>query len=167
TPSIDEPLKVIIIDEYAALSAFATREQVNEGLRLLGLILTQGRAVGYSVIVALQDPSKENMPNRQLFSVRIGLRFDEPTQTTMVHGQSAKDRGARCHEIPDTTPGVAYVGQDGSNEFRRVRAFWVSDDDIDRIVDAYSPAQPDLSPKADYSGFDPDDLGDESGPLAA
>lgn len=167
TPSIDEPLKVIIIDEYAALSAFATREQVNEGLRLLGLILTQGRAVGYSVIVALQDPSKENMPNRQLFSVRIGLRFDEPTQTSMVHGQSAKDRGARCHEIPSTTPGVAYVGQDGSNEFRRVRAFWVSDDDIDRIVDAYSPAQPDLAPKSDYSGFDPEDLGDESGPLAA
>lgn len=94
TPSIDEPLKVIIIDEYAALSAFATREQVTEGLRLLGLILTQGRAVGYSVIVALQDPSKENMPNRQLFSVRIGLRFDEPSQTTMVPRPGGQ--GSRC-----------------------------------------------------------------------
>ncbi|MEV0108640.1 FtsK/SpoIIIE domain-containing protein [Nocardia sp. NPDC050799] len=167
TPSIDEPLQVIVIDEYAALSAFATREQVTEGLRLLGLLLTQGRAVGYSVIVALQDPSKENMPNRQLFSTRIGLRFDEPSQTSMVHGQGAKDRGARCHEIAATTPGVAYVGQDGSNEFRRVRAFWVSDTDIDRIVDTYSPAPPDLTPQADYSGFDPDDLGDEPTPIAA
>ncbi|MEV0043938.1 FtsK/SpoIIIE domain-containing protein [Nocardia rhamnosiphila] len=167
TPSVDEPLKVVIIEEYAALSAFATKEQVSEGLRLLGLILTQGRAVGYSVIVALQDPSKENMPNRQLFSIRIGLRFTEPSQTTMVHGQGAKDRGALCHEIPTTTPGVAYVGQDGSKDFRRVRAYWVSDDDTDRIVDAYSPAPPDLSPQADYSGFDPDDLGDEPTPIAA
>lgn len=161
TPSAEEPLKVIIIDEYAALSAFATKDQVTEGLRLLGLILTQGRAVGYSVIVALQDPSKENMPNRQLFSTRIGLRFDEPTQTAMVHGHGAKDRGALCHQIPDTTPGVAYVGHDGTKDFTRVRAYWVSDDDIDRIVDAYSPEQPDLSPQGDYSDFDPDDLGDE------
>lgn len=167
TPSVDEPLKVIIIDEYAALSAFATKEQVTEGLRLLGLILTQGRAVGYSVIVALQDPSKENMPNRQLFSVRVGLRFDESTQTAMVHGQGAKDRGALCHHIPATTPGVAYVGQDGTTDFLRVRAYWVSDDDADRIVDTYSPAVPDLSPQADYSDFDPDDFGDEQGPLAA
>ncbi|WP_327150036.1 FtsK/SpoIIIE domain-containing protein [Nocardia sp. NBC_01329] len=167
TPSAEEPLKVVVIDEYAALSAFATREQVAEGLRLLGLILTQGRAVGYSVIVAVQDPSKENMPNRQLFSTRIGLRFAEPAQTTMVHGQGAKDRGARCHEIPTTTPGVAYVGQDGSKDFQRVRAFWVSDDDITRIVDTYSPAQPDLSPQGDYSGFDPDDFGDELDPIAA
>ncbi|MGW5385276.1 FtsK/SpoIIIE domain-containing protein [Nocardia sp. NPDC003963] len=167
TPSVDEPLKVIIIDEYAALSAFATREQVNEGLRLIGLLLTQGRAVGYTVIVALQDPSKDTMPNRQFFSTRIGLRFDEPRQTSMVHGDGAKDRGARCHEIPDTTPGVAYVGQDGSKDFRRVRAYWVSDDDLTRIVDTYSPAQPDLSPKADYSGFDPDDLGDDTEGLVA
>ncbi|WP_051407438.1 FtsK/SpoIIIE domain-containing protein [Nocardia sp. CNY236] len=160
TPSIEEPLTVIIIDEYAALSAFATREQVTEGLRLLGLILTQGRAVGYSVIVALQDPSKENMPNRQLFSVRVGLRFDEPTQTSMVHGHGAKERGALCHDIPATTPGVAYVGADGSSRFVRVRAYWVDDDDADRIVDTYSPQQPDLSPQVDWTGFDPDDLGD-------
>ncbi|NKY33936.1 hypothetical protein HGA13_12740 [Nocardia speluncae] len=167
TPSADEPLKVVIIDEYAALSAFATREQVTEGLRLIGLLLTQGRAVGYSVIVAIQDPSKDNMPNRQLFSTRIGLRFDESGQTSMVHGKEAADRGSRCHMISEATPGVAYVGQDGTKDFRRVRAFWVSDTDIDRIVDTYSPALPDLSPQADYSGFDPDDLGDEPTPVAA
>ncbi|MFD4404367.1 FtsK/SpoIIIE domain-containing protein [Nocardia sp. NPDC058499] len=167
TPSVDEPLKVIIIDEYASLSAFASKTQVAEALRLLGVILTQGRAVGYSVIVALQDPSKETMPNRQLFSVRVGLRFAEPSQTTMVLGDEAKPAGALCHHIPTTTPGVAYVGRDGSADFVRVRAYWVDDDDTDRIVEQYSPVQPDFSPQADYSGFNPDDLGDEQGPLAA
>ncbi|WP_051132788.1 FtsK/SpoIIIE domain-containing protein [Nocardia paucivorans] len=165
-PSVDEPLKLIVIDEYAALSAFATREQMVEGMRLLGLILTQGRAVGYSVIVAVQDPSKETAPNRQLFTTRIGLRLDEPTQTVMVHGQGARDRGALCDRISDCTPGVGYVGQDGTSGFVRVRAFWVSDDAADAIVDAYAPDQPDLSPQNDYTGFDPDDLGEE-GPVAA
>lgn len=166
-PSTDEPLKLIVIDEYAALSAFATREQMQEAMRLLGLILTQGRAVGYSVLVALQDPSKETMPNRQLFPVRIGLRLDEPTQNAMIHGQGAKDRGARCHEIPDTTPGVAYVGEDGTREFVRVRAFYVSDDDADAVVELFAIAPEIDGPAEDYSDFDPDDLGDDETGVAA
>ncbi|WP_280457201.1 FtsK/SpoIIIE domain-containing protein [Nocardia carnea] len=166
-PSSDEPLILIIIDEAASLSAYASREEQQEFRRLTGLLLSQGRAAGVSVVAALQDPSKETMPNRQLFPIRIGLRLDEPNQTTMVHGQGARDHGARCDEISDRTPGVGYVGEDGTTNFVRVRAYWVSDDDIDRIVDTFSPAQPDLSPQADYTDFDPDDLGDEAGPVAA
>ncbi|WP_280247346.1 FtsK/SpoIIIE domain-containing protein [Nocardia abscessus] len=161
-PSTDEPLILIIIDEAASLSSYATREEQQEFRRLTGLLLSQGRAAAVSVIAALQDPSKETMPNRQLFPVRIGLRLDEPTQNAMVHGQGARDRGARCDEISDQTPGVGYVGEDGTTEFVRVRAFFVSDDDIDAIVDAYSPAPQITGPAEDYSGFDPDDLGDES-----
>ncbi|NKY29446.1 FtsK/SpoIIIE domain-containing protein [Nocardia gamkensis] len=168
-PSPDEPLILIIIDEAASLSSYATREEQQEFRRLTGLLLSQGRAAAVSVIAALQDPSKETMPNRQLFPVRIGLRLDEPTQSGMVHGQGARDRGARCDEISDQTPGVGYVGEDGTTEFVRVRAYFVSDDDIDAIVDAYSPAPQITGPVEDYSGFDPDDLGDESedGPVAA
>ncbi|MFI2284529.1 FtsK/SpoIIIE domain-containing protein [Nocardia beijingensis] len=170
-PSTDEPLILIIIDEAASLSSYASREEQQEFRRLTGLLLSQGRAAAVSVIAALQDPSKETMPNRQLFPVRIGLRLDEPTQSAMVHGQGARDRGARCDEISDQTPGVGYVGEDGSSEFVRVRAFFVSDDDIDAIVDAFSPAPEITSPSEDYSGFDPDDLGDggesEDGPVAA
>src|SRR5690606_13802744 len=128
--------------------------------RLTGLLLSQGRAAGVSVIAALQDPSKETMPNRQLFPIRIGLRLDEPTQVAMVHGQGARDRGARCDRISEDTPGVGFVGEDGTTDFVRVRAFWVSDDAADQIVDAYSPAPLISGPTEDYSDFDPDDLGD-------
>ncbi|MGY4099104.1 FtsK/SpoIIIE domain-containing protein [Nocardia sp. R16R-3T] len=167
-PTTDEPLILIIIDEAASLSSYASREEQNEFRRLTGLLLSQGRAAAVSVIAALQDPSKETMPNRQLFPIRIGLRLDEPTQNAMVHGQGARDRGARCDEISDLTPGVGYVGEDGTSEFVRVRAFYVSDADIDAIVDAYSPAPPITGPAEDYSDFDPDDLGDgENGPVAA
>lgn len=165
-PSVDEPLILIIIDEAASLSSYADRDEQQEFRRLTGLLLSQGRAAAVSVVAALQDPSKETMPNRQLFPVRVGLRLDEPTQTTMVHGQGARDRGARCDRISEHTPGVGYVGEDGTAEFVRVRAFWVSDDAIDRIVELYSPAPQITGPTEDYSGFDPDDLGDE-GPVAA
>ncbi|MBF6368916.1 hypothetical protein IU469_24820 [Nocardia puris] len=158
-PTPDEPLILIIIDEAAALSAYAVREEKAEFERLFGLLLSQGRAVGVSVVAALQDPSKETMPLRQLFPVRIGLRLDEPSQVAMVHGQGARARGARCDEIATDTPGVGYVGEDGSNTFTRVRAFFVSDTDIDALIDAYAPARPavvDLEPQDDYSDFDPD-----------
>ncbi|MFI9506197.1 FtsK/SpoIIIE domain-containing protein [Nocardia sp. NPDC052566] len=165
-PTIDEPLILIIIDEAAALSSYADRNEQEEFRRLTGLLLSKGRAAAVSVVAALQDPSKETMPNRQLFPVRIGLRLDEPTQNAMVHGQGAKDRGARCHEISDQTPGVGYVGEDGSTEFVRVRAFWVDDTAADAIVDAYSPAPEIAGPTTDYSDFDPDDLGDDDGSLS-
>lgn len=168
-PTVDEPLIVIVIDEAASLSSYASREEQNEFRRLTGLLLSQGRAAAVTVIAALQDPSKETMPNRQLFPIRIGLRLDEPTQTAMVHGQGARDRGARCDKISELTPGVGYVGEDGTTGFVRVRAFWVDDTTADAIVDAYSPAPLDTAPAADYSDFDPDDLGDETddGPVAA
>ncbi|WP_280220154.1 FtsK/SpoIIIE domain-containing protein [Nocardia neocaledoniensis] len=157
-PTPDAPLILIVIDEAAALSAYASREQRQEFERLLGLLLSQGRAVGVSVIAALQDPSKETMPFRQLFPVRIGLRLDEPTQTSMIHGQGSKDRGALCHEIPDTTPGVGYVGEDGTTEFVRVRAFWISDEQADAIVDAFAPTPAEVIELPDDGaddGFDP------------
>ncbi len=155
-PTTDEPLILIVIDEAAALSSYASREQQEKFRQLTGQLLSKGRAVGVSVIAALQDPSKETMPNRQLFPVRIGLRLDEPTQTAMVHGQGSKDRGALCHDIPDTTPGVGYVGEDGTSEFVRVRAFWIDNYAADTIVDAYAPAAADTAPQGDYSDFDPD-----------
>jgi len=160
-PTPDQPLILIIIDEAASLSAYAERDEQQEFRRLTGLLLSQGRAAGVSVIAALQDPSKETMPNRQLFPIRIGLRLDEPNQVAMVHGQGARDRGARCDRISEHTPGVGYVGEDGTTDFVRVRAFWVSDDAADQIVDAYSPAPEITGPAEDYSDFDPDDLGDE------
>ncbi|CRY77583.1 FtsK/SpoIIIE domain-containing protein [Nocardia farcinica] len=166
-PTTEQPLILIIIDEAAALSAYAEPDQVKEFRRLTGLILSQGRAVAVSMVAALQDPSKETMPNRQLFPIRIGLRLDEPTQVAMVHGQGARDRGARCDKISERTPGVGYVGEDGTAEFVRVRAFWVSDEAADAIVDAYSPAPEITGPTEDYSEFDPDYIPGEDGAAAA
>jgi S-DNA-T family DNA segregation ATPase FtsK/SpoIIIE len=106
--------------------------------QLLGLLLSQGRAVGVSVIAAVQDPSKDVLPIRQLFSIRVGLRMTESTQTTMVLGAAARDAGAVCDQIPTSTPGAGYVCADGTSEPVRVRAFHVTDPDIDYLGEHFA-----------------------------
>ncbi len=108
----------------------------------MGLLLSQGRAVGVSVIAAVQDPSKDVLPIRQLFSIRVGLRMTESTQTTMVLGAAAREAGAVCDQIPTSTPGVAYVCEDGDAEPVRVRAFHVTDPDIDYLATQFAPTSP-------------------------
>jgi DNA segregation ATPase FtsK/SpoIIIE, S-DNA-T family len=140
TPTISEPLFVVIIDEIAALTAYVTDRKTRAEIEhLLGLLLSQGRAVGISVIAAIQDPSKDTLPVRQLFTVRIGLRLTEASQTAMVLGQGARDAGAECDLIADTTPGVGYVMIDGTAHRQRVRAFHVTDPDITHLTTRFSP----------------------------
>ena len=132
---------LLVIDEIATLTAYTTDRKVRTEIeQLLGLILSQGRAVGVNVIAAVQDPSKDVLPFRQLFPTRIALRLTEPSQVAMVLGDSARDRGALCDRIPDTLPGVGYVAEEGSSDLVRVRAFHVTDDDIDRLCRAFAPA---------------------------
>ena len=139
-PTPAEPLFVIVVDEIAALTTYVSdRKARTEIEQLLGLLLSQGRAVGISVVAAIQDPSKDSLPVRQLFSVRIGLRLTEATQTAMVLGQGARDAGAECDLIPDATPGVGYVMIDGTAEPQRVRAFHVTDGDITTLTRAFTP----------------------------
>jgi S-DNA-T family DNA segregation ATPase FtsK/SpoIIIE len=139
-PTVGEPLILLMIDEIASLTAYIgdrkTRAEVGQ---LLGLVLSQGRAVGVSVIAAVQDPSKDVLPIRQLFSIRVGLRMTESTQTSMVLGAAAREAGAVCDDIPTNTPGVGYVCVDGSAAPIRVRAFHVTDPDIDYLGERFAP----------------------------
>jgi len=138
-PSRAEPHIVLLVDELATLTAYADRKQRAEVDQLLGLWLAQGRAVGVSVIAAVQDPSKDVVALRQLFPVRVGLRMTEATQTAMILSTAAHQLGARCEEIPDTTPGVGYVLTEGNTTVERVRAFHVTDNDIAWLAANFAP----------------------------
>jgi hypothetical protein len=66
---------------------------------------------------ALQDPRKDVISLRNLFSTRIALRLDESDQVDMVLGDGARDRGALADEIsplPAIGAGVAYVRLEAS-----------------------------------------------------
>ncbi|WP_131817016.1 cell division protein FtsK [Nocardia salmonicida] len=140
TPTVDEPLVLLLVDEAATLTAYYADRKIKDSItRCLGVILTQSRAVAVPVVGCLQDPSKEVLELRQLFPYRIGLRLREYTQPDMVFGKGGRDRGALCDEIPESMPGVGYVEHETSNDITRVRAFNVTNDDIDWIISTYPP----------------------------
>ncbi len=133
TPTPESPHIVIVIDELATLTAFAERTVVRRIEQALGLLLTQGRAVGITVVAAVQDPGKDVVSWRDLFPTRIAMRLDNPIQVDMVLGDGARERGALADHISELTPGVAYVRTEGTREIRRVRAAYLTDDDVLRL----------------------------------
>jgi DNA segregation ATPase FtsK/SpoIIIE, S-DNA-T family len=149
TPTIEHPFVVVLVDEVAFLTAYLSDRALRDRIKAaLATLTTQGRAVGYSVIAALQDPRKEVMNIRNLFPDRIAMRLDEPEQVDMVLGDGARDRGATADLIsndPATGGGVAYVRLETDPDPVRVRAAWVTDADIRAMCAKYAAA-PGLRP---------------------
>jgi S-DNA-T family DNA segregation ATPase FtsK/SpoIIIE len=139
-PTTDEPFIVLVVDELASLTAYVTDRDTKRRISAaLSLLLSQGRAVGVTVVGALQDPRKEVLPFRDLFPTRLALRLAEAGQVALVLAEGARARGARCDEIPESLPGVGFVGIDGEAEPVRLRFPFHSDDDIADLVDKYAP----------------------------
>ena len=145
-PSADSPHLVVVVDELATLSAFAERTVVRRIEHALGLLLTQGRAVGITVIAAVQDPGKDVVSWRDLFPTRIAMRLDNPIQVDMVLGDGARERGAHADHISELTPGVAYVRVEGSRNVRRVRATYLTDEDVLALSTSLSAARTSMPP---------------------
>ncbi|MDQ1295115.1 MAG: FtsK/SpoIIIE protein [Actinomycetota bacterium] len=129
-PSTSDPLEVVLVDELAFLTAYADKGTKLKVSAALSQLLSQGRAVGFCVVAALQDPRKEVLPFRDLFTYRIALRLTEDSHVDMVLGDGALERGAACHRIPDSFPGIGYVHVDGAVEPVRVRFSYLADQDI-------------------------------------
>jgi S-DNA-T family DNA segregation ATPase FtsK/SpoIIIE len=140
TPTVAEPLVVVIIDELASLTSYVIDRDAKKRITAaLSLLLSQGRAVGVTVVGALQDPRKDVVSMRDLFPTRILLRVTEPEHVSLTLGQGARERGARADQIHEATPGVAYIGQDGLAEAVRVRFTHVTDQHITNLVRDYTP----------------------------
>ena len=95
TATVDDPTVVIVIDELAALSTYHTERDLKKRAEAaLSLLLSQGRAVGYHVIAAAQDPRKDVVQFRDLFNLRVALRVTESSHVDMLLGDGARDLGA-------------------------------------------------------------------------
>jgi S-DNA-T family DNA segregation ATPase FtsK/SpoIIIE len=146
TPTAEHPFVVVLVDEVAFLTAYHPEKPLRERVKAaLSTLTTQGRAVGYCVVAALQDPRKEVMSIRNLFPDRIAMRLDEPEQVDMVLGDGAKDRGAAAHLIssdPPTGAGVAFIRLETDPDPVRVRAAFVTDTDIRAMATACTDTEP-------------------------
>jgi S-DNA-T family DNA segregation ATPase FtsK/SpoIIIE len=133
--TVAEPLHVIMIDELAALTAYCPERDLRMRAEMaINLLCSQGRAPGFIVFACLQDPRKEVIPSRGLFTQMIGLRLKDATETSMVLGDQALTSGALCHRISRTAPGTGYVIPEDGGHPIRVRAGYASDDAIRHVA---------------------------------
>ncbi|MGH3972458.1 MAG: FtsK/SpoIIIE domain-containing protein [Pseudonocardiaceae bacterium] len=140
-PGPGDPLYLLLIDELASLTAYADPEIKKEAERLLKRLLSIGRAVGVVVVAFVQDPRKEVIDMRGLFTQTIALRVRSAMETNMVLGDGMATQAA-AHRILKAAQGTAWIiDEDGSTD--RVRADYWPDDLIRRLASLY-PATPDV-----------------------
>jgi DNA segregation ATPase FtsK/SpoIIIE, S-DNA-T family len=128
-------LHVVMIDELAALTAYCPERDLQRRAEMaINLLCSQGRAPGFVVFACLQDPRKEVIPSRGLFTQMVGLRLKDLNETAMVLGETAVSSGAHCHRITRETPGIGYVVPEDAGYPVRVRAGFVSDQAIQSVA---------------------------------
>ncbi len=137
----DTPLDLVMIDELAMLTAYGDRSQVREALRLLAEIMTQGRSTGWTVLGYIQEPSKDVLDIRELFTTRICLGVTAASHVDMVLGEGARERGALADEIPldEEHAGIGFRIDKGSRLPRRLRLGYTTDADITALNDTCAP----------------------------
>ena len=141
-PTTDEPLVLVIVDELSTLTAYEPDTKLrNRATAAISALLARGRAAAVVVLAAAQDPRKEVVSFRSLFPTKVALRLDTPSQVDMVLGDGMHQMGALADRIPAGRPGVGYVTVEGIREPVRVRAAYVTDDQIHaQTVDYPAPS---------------------------
>lgn len=135
----ENPLHIVMIDELAALTAYNNeRELQRRAETAINLLCSQGRAPGFMVFACLQDPRKEVIPSRGLFTQMVGLRLKDISETTMVLGETAALTGAHCHRITREVPGTGYVVPEDGGHPILVRAGFASDELIRNVAQTYA-----------------------------
>lgn len=154
-PTEGDPLHVLVIDELAALTAYSDVTIRREAERLLSELLTQGRALGVVVVACVQDPRKDVVPMRGLFTQTVALRLRSVEETIMVLGEGPAAI-APAHRISPVSPGTAWIVDD-TGAVDRVQADYWPDDIIRMTAETYpTPVHfdPPPAPERDRPDFD-------------
>jgi S-DNA-T family DNA segregation ATPase FtsK/SpoIIIE len=87
------------------------------------------------VVAFMQDPRKEILPMRGLFTQTIALRLRSRDEVAMVLGDGLAD-AAPAHRISPNEPGTGYV-IDEDGQVTKVRADFWTDDQISSVAKKY------------------------------
>jgi S-DNA-T family DNA segregation ATPase FtsK/SpoIIIE len=144
TPTREEPLIVIFVDEFASLMVAKStskedRAVAEEAKAAATLIVNKGRAVGVVLIGALQNPRKQVVDMRDEFPERVAMRLLSADYTDMMFYRGAARSGIRCDLILRSLPGTGYAWSDDARAVVRVRAAYVDDDEIHALALEYQP----------------------------
>jgi DNA segregation ATPase FtsK/SpoIIIE, S-DNA-T family len=143
TPSKHTPLVVIIVDELAYVSSMlADKRLATRAETAMKTILALGRAGGYSLVGAAQDPRKETLAFRDMFQYRVALGLPEQ-MVDLVLGDGMHEVGAYCERLPlgPAGQGCAFVVSEFNLKPTLVRAPWWSDEAIFDMVARWTGVQ--------------------------
>jgi DNA segregation ATPase FtsK/SpoIIIE, S-DNA-T family len=97
TPTREHPFTVIVVDEVAFLTAYQPDRKLRERImNALATLTTQGRAVGYSVVAALQDPRKDVLTARNLSPTGSPCGSMSPSRWTWCSGTAPATAAPRA-----------------------------------------------------------------------
>ena len=86
------PIHITVVDEIASLlseASAATSPFRKQIVADLSEIMRQGRKFGYMIIGAVQNPLKDQVSLRDLFSYFTGFRLSSKTATDIIFGTGA------------------------------------------------------------------------------
>ena len=124
-----------VIDELATLTAFAERTVVRR--------IEQGPRTAADQGPRGRDHRPRSGPGPRQGRRRLARPVPDPGRDAPGQpdpgrhgpGRGARDIGATADHISELTPGVAYVRIEGTRAIRRVRAAYLTDDDIADLAD--------------------------------
>jgi S-DNA-T family DNA segregation ATPase FtsK/SpoIIIE len=147
TVSHKTPFRVLMIDELAMMTALGDSGTTRKAIKLIAEVMTQGRAPGFSLCAYVQEPTKDIVPVRDLFTRRICLRTTAESHPDMVLGEGMRIKGALTDEIPadEEHAGIGFRVDQKSRRPTRVRAGFTSDEDITELVRTCTPLPVDES----------------------
>ena len=144
-PTPEHPLNLLLIDEMAQITAKQIvpdlTRQIDASMRKL---VNMGRAPAFPIMGMLQNPTNDTNKHRDEFSCFVALELNGGhVRVDMILGPGMYNLGAHCDRIEHgKMAGTGYVVQSGVPEPVRVRASWVSDEDIRQMARDYAPLVP-------------------------
>ena len=139
-PTPDDPAIIIVVDEWAELSAGA-REYADS-------IARRGRAVAENLIAATQRPTQDAMGKgtaiRSQMDIRICLRVREPRDADLILGQGMVNSGWHAHKL--TKPGQFLISDPEHIMPEPNRAYLLTDAQRDRHVSGCAQMRPRPAP---------------------
>lgn len=141
--SLETPFRVLFVDELAMMTALGDRRLTSDANKLLAEVMTQGGAAGFSVCAYVQEPTKDIVPIRDLFTRRYCLRTTAASHVDMALGEDMRLRGALADEIPADADhaGIGFRVDQHSRHPTRVRAGYPTDADMAELVRTCTPTQ--------------------------
>ncbi len=128
---------LVVIDEIALYSATLGRKDQQEEFQvLLRDVVARGRAVGICVVAATQRPSADIIPTslRDIFGYRCAFRCTTDVSSDIILGFGWAQQGYSAFTIAPEDRGVGWLLAEEGRP-RRFKAAYLSDHDIDELVD--------------------------------